>query len=281
MEEKMIEKKLETALEYIRRQTDFVPDIALTLGSGLGDYADEVEQICSIDYKDIPGMPASTAPGHKGRFIFGCIAGLKVAIMQGRLHYYEGHDITDTVMPLRLLRKMGAKYLLLTNAAGGINPAFEAGDFMLVEDHISFFVPSPLRGKNPDSLGLRFPDMSNIYDKDLRRIADAVAKKNGITLKHGILVQTAGPNFETPAEIRFLRNAGADAVGMSTVVEAMAAAHCGFRTLTLTCITNLAAGVTENPLSLEEVLEVTRLRAPQFRCLLHDLIGAIKVHSGK
>ena len=200
----MIEKKLETALEYIRSKTDFIPDVALTLGSGLGDFAEEVEHANIIDYGDIPGMPVSTAPGHKGRFVFGKIAGVKVAVMQGRLHYYEGHDIADTVMPLRLLRKMGAQFLILTNAAGGINPDFEAGDFMLVEDHISFFVPSPLRGKNPDSLGVRFPDMSSVYDRDLRRLADAVAERNGIKLKHGVLVQTAGPNFETPAEIRFL-----------------------------------------------------------------------------
>ena len=277
----MIEKKLETALEYIRKQTDFIPDVAVTLGSGLGGFADEVEHAFFIDYRDIPGMPVSTAPGHKGRFVFGKIAGVKVAVMQGRVHYYEGHDITDTVMPLRLLRKMGAKFLILTNAAGGINPDFEAGDFMLVDDHISFFVPSPLRGKNPDSLGVRFPDMSCVYDKDLRRLADAVAKRNGITLKHGVLVQTAGPNFETPAEIRFLRTIGADAVGMSTVVEAMAACHCNFRTLTLTCISNLAAGVTDNPLSLEEVMIMAKQKAPQFRTLLHDLIGAVKVHSGK
>ena len=277
----MIEKKLETALEYIRQKTDFIPDVAVTLGSGLGGFADEVEHAFFIDYCDIPGMPVSTAPGHKGRFVFGKIAGVKVAVMQGRIHYYEGHDIADTVMPLRLLRKMGAKFLILTNAAGGINPDFEAGDFMLVDDHISFFVPSPLRGKNPDSLGVRFPDMSNVYDKDLRRLADAVAKRNGITLKHGVLVQTAGPNFETPAEIRFLRTIGADAVGMSTVVEAMAACHCNFRTLTLTCISNLAAGVTDNPLSLEEVMVMAKQKAPQFRTLLHDLIGAIKVHNGK
>ena len=277
----MIEKKLETALEYIRKKTDFIPETALTLGSGLGDFADEVEHPFVIDYSEIPGMPVSTAPGHKGRFVFGKIAGTKVAVMQGRLHYYEGHDIADTVMPLRLLRKMGAKFLILTNAAGGINPDFKAGDFMLVDDHISFLVPSPLRGKNPDSLGVRFPDMSNVYDKDLRRLADAVAKRNGITLKHGVLVQTAGPNFETPAEIRFLRTIGADAVGMSTVVEAMAACHCHFRTLTLTCISNLAAGVTDNPLSLEEVMVMAKQKAPQFRTLLHDLIGTIKVHNGK
>ena len=150
---------------------------------------------------------------------------------------------------------------------------------MLVEDHISFLVPSPLRGKNADSLGMRFPDMSNVYDRDLLRTAEAVAERNGIAVKRGVLVQTAGPNFETPAEIRFLKTIGADAVGMSTVVEAMAACHCGFRTLTLTCISNMAAGVSPDPLTLEEVMETARRKAPQFRALLHDLIGALKVHN--
>ena len=277
----MLEQKLETALKAIRQKTDFIPDAAITLGSGLGGFADEVETVCTIDYSDIPGMPVSTAPGHKGRFIFGKIAGVKVAVMQGRIHYYEGYDITDTVMPLRLLRLMGAKFLLLTNAAGGINPEFAAGDFMLVEDHISFLVPSPLRGKNVDSLGMRFPDMSNVYDRNLLRTAEAVAERNGIAVKRGVLVQTAGPNFETPAEIRFLKTIGADAVGMSTVVEAMAACHCGFRTLTLTCISNMAAGVSPDPLTLEEVMETARRKAPQFRALLHDLIGALKVHNAQ
>ena len=270
----MIEKKLAAALAYIRSRTDFVPETAITLGSGLGGFADELEEKIIIDYADIPGMPVSTAPSHKGRFVFGNVSGVKTAVMQGRVHFYEGYDVQDVVMPLRLLRMMGAKNLFLTNSSGGINPAFSAGDFMLVTDHISLFVPSPLRGKNPDSLGVRFPDMSSVYDQDLRRLAHSVAERNGITLKEGVLVQTAGPNFETPAEIRFLKNAGADAVTMSTVIEAMAARHCGFRVLALSCISNLAAGVTDAPLTLEEVMEMGRIQAPVFRTLLHDLTGA-------
>ena len=274
----MIEEKLKKALACIRSKTNFVPEAAITLGSGLGGFADEIKAECIIDYADIPGMPVSTAPSHKGRFIFGTVAGIKTAVMQGRIHYYEGYDIADTVMPLRLLRLMGARFLILTNAAGGINPAFEAGDFMLVKDHISFFVPSPLRGKNPDFLGVRFPDMTQVYDQDLRRLALSTAERSGITLRQGILAQTQGPNFETPAEINLLARLGADAVGMSTVTEAIAASHCGYRILTITCISNLAAGVSSDPLTLEEVMETADKKAPQFRQLLHDLIGALTVH---
>lgn len=274
----MIEQKLEKALAYLRSRTDFIPETAITLGSGLGDFADEVEEKTVIDYKDIPGMPVSTAPSHKGRFVFGKISGVPAAVMQGRVHFYEGYDVQEAVMPLRLLRMMGAQTLILTNSAGGINPAFKAGDFMLVEDHISLFVPSPLRGKNIETLGVRFPDMSQVYDEDLRRIADAVAERNGVTLRHGVLVQTAGPNFETPAEIRALKLLGADAVSMSTVIEAAAAKHCGFRVLALTCISNLASGVTDQPLTLEEVMEMGKRQAPVFRTLLHDLTGASAKH---
>ena len=274
----MIEKKLETALHFIREKTSFVPEVAVTLGSGLGKYANEIKDGFSINYSDIPGMPVTTAPGHEGRFVFGTVSGVKVAVMQGRIHYYEGREPEEAVMPLRLLKLMGAKILLLTNSAGGINPDFKPGDFMLVEDHISFLVPSPLRGKNPDFLGPRFPDMSNIYDKDLRRIASSVAERNGIVLKHGVFIQTAGPNFETPAEIRCFRTMGADAVGMSTAIEATAACHCGLRVLAITCISNLAAGVSKEPISLEEVMETANRKAPQFRQLLHDVIGAVTVH---
>ena len=273
-----MEEKLKKALADLRKRTSFIPETAITLGSGLGGFAAEVRDPFSVDYADIPGMPVSTAPGHKGRFVFGTIAGVQVAVMQGRIHYYEGYEIADTVMPLRILRMMGAKNLILTNSVGGINPEFKPGDFMLAKDHISFFVPSPLRGKNVDSLGLRFPDMTHTYDPGLRRIAKAVAERNGIHLKEGVLVQTPGPNFETPAEICFLKTIGADAVGMSTVNEAIAANHCGFRTLVISCISNLAAGVSENPLSLEEVMETANQKAPQFCRLLHDLVGAFSLH---
>ena len=241
----MIEKKLETALHFIREKTSFVPEVAVTLGSGLGKYANEIKDGFSINYSDIPGMPVTTAPGHEGRFVFGTVSGVKVAVMQGRIHYYEGREPEEAVMPLRLLKLMGAKILLLTNSAGGINPDFKPGDFMLVEDHISFLVPSPLRGKNPDFLGPRFPDMSNIYDKELRKLIVKKAEELQVPLKQGVYLQLTGPAYESPAEVRMCRLLGADAVGMSTACEAAAANHMGMKICGISCISNLACGMTE------------------------------------
>ena len=273
----MVGQKLKTALGFLQKRIPFRPDIAITLGSGLGGFAETMEKASEINFEDVPCMPVPTIPGHSGRFVFGRLAGVNTVIMPGRVHFYEGYDVQETVMPLRLLRLLGAKILLLTNAAGAINPNFRPGDFMLVEDHISFLLPSPLRGKNPDFLGPRYPDMTNVYDKDLRRIADSAAERLGTTLRHGVLVQTAGPNFETPAEIRFLKTIGADAVCMSTVAEAMAACHCGYRTIAISCISNMAAGVGNSSPSVEEVMTVAGERAPVFNRLLHDLTGALSV----
>ena len=273
----MVEQKLKTALAFLQKNIPFRPEVAVTLGSGLGGFVETMEKTAEIKFEDVPCMPVPTIPGHSGRFVFGKIAGVNAVVMPGRIHFYEGYDVQDTVMPLRLLRLLGAKILLLTNAAGAINPDFEPGDLMLVEDHISFLVPSPLRGKNPDFLGPRYPDMTNVYDGDLRRIADSVAERIGTTLRHGVLVQTAGPNFETPAEIRFLKTIGADAVCMSTVAEAMAACHCGYRTIAISCISNMAAGVSASPQSVEEVMTATKEKAPVFNRLLHDLTGALAV----
>ena len=273
----MIEQKLKTALDFLQKKTPFRPDIAITLGSGLGGFAETMEKIAVIDYAEIPGMPVSTAPSHAGKLVFGKLAGVNAAVLQGRVHLNEGYDVRETVMPLRVLRMLGAKILLLTNSAGAINTDFECGDFMLVEDHISLLVPSPLRGKNPDFLGPRFPDMTCVYDKDLRRIADSTAERAGIPLRHGVLVQTSGPNFETPAEVRFLKTMGADAVCMSTVTEATAARHCGYRVLALSCISNMAAGISETPLTQEEVMATAQEKAPLFNRLLRDLAGAMAV----
>ena len=265
-------EKIKTCLASIREKTDFVPEVALILGSGLGDYADQIKIETTIDYADIEGFPTSTVAGHKGRFVFGYVGKVPVVIMQGRVHYYEGYDVTDVVLPTRLMKLLGAKILFLTNAAGGVNTSFHAGDLMLIRDHISVFAPNPLIGANIDELGLRFPDMSHVYDKDLQQIIRETAKDNGIYLQEGIYTQLTGPSFESPAEIRMLRTLGCDAVGMSTVVEAIAANHMGMRICGISCISNLAAGMTDQPLNHEEVQEAADMAAPRFKKLVTESV---------
>ena len=261
-------EKLQKCLEYVRTVTDFKPQIALILGSGLGDYAKKMDVVCEIPYKDIPGFPVSTAPGHDGRFIFGEVAGKKLVCMKGRVHYYEGYDISDVVLPTRLMRLLGAEILFLTNASGGINGNFKPGDFMLVKDHISVFAPNPLIGPNIDELGVRFPDMSHVYDRELGDKIRETAKELSIDLKEGNYVQLTGPSYESPAEIQMLKNLGADAVGMSTVVEAIAGNHMGFRICCISCVCNLAAGIADHELTSEEVIEAGKAAAPLFEKLV-------------
>ncbi len=265
-------EKLKRCYEDIRRKTDFKPGIALVLGSGLGDFADNIEVKGVIDYKDIDGFPVSTAPGHAGQFIYGTLGGKNIICMKGRIHYYEGYPITDVVLPARLMKLMGAEILFLTNASGGINPAFKAGDFMLMTGHISSLVPNPLIGPNIPELGVRFPDMTYVYDPELCDVVRSKAKEAGIDLKEGVYIQTTGPSYESPAEIRMFKDMGADAVGMSTVVEAIAAHHAGMRVVAVSCIANLAAGISEHKLTEEEVLEAGEKAAPQFKKLLVDSI---------
>jgi purine-nucleoside phosphorylase len=262
-------------LDSIRAKVDFKPQIALVLGSGLGDYTNKVEIVDTLDYQDIEGFPVSTVLGHKGRFVFARVEGVPVVIMQGRVHYYEGYDIKDVVMPTRIMGMMGAKVLMLTNAAGGINTEFKSGDFMLIKDHISNFVPSPLIGSNIDNLGTRFPDMSEVYNKRLREIIKASAAELGISLKEGIYVQLTGPNFETPSEVRMCRILGGDAVGMSTACEAMAANHMGMKVCGISCISNLCAGMSDQPLTHEEVQETADRVAPVFQRLVTESIENI------
>lgn len=263
---------LECQLEYIRSRTDFIPDTAVVLGSGLGGFADNVRQSCIIDYCDIPDFPVSTAPEHRGRFIFAELEGKKVVFMQGRIHLYEGYSPAQVVSPIRLMRLCGAQKLLLTNAAGCVNTAFAPGDFMIITDHISCFVPSALTGENDASLGVRFPDMSEVYSKRLIGITQAAAAENNIDIKKGVYLQLGGPNFETPAEIRMAAALGADAVGMSTAIEAQAARHCGFETAGISFISNYACGITENPITSEEVKEAADAAAPQFAALIKAVI---------
>lgn len=267
-------EKLVKCYESIRDRLPFTPKAALVLGSGLGDYADTIEVKGEISYSEIRDFPVSTVPGHEGKFIFGYVKGVPVVCMKGRVHYYEGYPITDVVLPARLMKMMGAEILFLTNASGGINPSFTAGSFMLITDHISCFAPNPLIGANIDELGCRFPDMSTVYDRQLQEIIREKARELNIPLKEGIYVQLTGPSFESPAEIRMLRSLGADAVGMSTVVEAIAANHMGMRICGISCVANLAAGMTDNPLTHEEVQEASKNAAPLFRQLITESIGA-------
>ena len=269
-------EKLSRCLEAVRDMTDLEPEVALVLGSGLGDYAEkEIEIEQRIDYGSIPGFPVSTVPGHEGAFILGKVSGKRIICMKGRVHCYEGYELTDVVLPCRLMAMMGAKTLLLTNASGGINPILSAGDLMLIRDHISVFVGNPLKGPNDEELGTRFPDMSHVYDADVADIIRKSAEKLGINLKEGVYVQLPGPSFETPAEIRMLATLGADAVGMSTVVEAIAANHMGLRIGGISCVCNMAAGIQKTPLTHEEVQEAAAAAAPLFRSLLNTVIGQL------
>ncbi len=264
-------ERLEKCYKCFKEKIDFIPDVALVLGSGLGDYADGIKQEAVLDYKDIEGFPVSTVAGHKGRFVFGYVGDVKVVVMQGRVHYYEGYSMEDVVLPIRLMKLMGAKVLFLTNAAGGVNYDYHAGDFMLISDQICM-APSPLIGENADEIGPRFPDMSNIYDRDLREVVRNAAKDLGIPLQEGVYIQLTGPNYESPAEIRMVRTLGADAVGMSTACEAIAANHCGLKTVGISCISNLACGITDKPLTHKEVQKTADRVAPLFKKLITESV---------
>lgn len=267
--------KLITCLDSIRKVSDFVPRVGIILGSGLGDYADNIKIEQVIDYSSIDGFPISTVKGHKGRFVFGYIDNVPVVIMQGRVHFYEGYSMTDVVLPTRLIAMLGAKTLILTNAAGGVNISYKAGDFMIIKDHISSFVPSPLIGENLEILGTRFPDMSEVYDKNLCKIIKDISFDLDIDIKEGVYLQFTGPAYETPAEIRMARALGADAVGMSTACEAMVAAHAGLRVCAISCITNMAAGILETKLNHSEVQETADRVSKNFKKLLDNLIKRI------
>lgn len=268
-------EKLLNCYDCVQKKFDleaFKPEVAIVLGSGLGEFAQDIDIVGEVDYGDIEGFPVSTVPGHAGKFIFGYVGDVKVVCMKGRVHYYEGYDITDVVLPIRLMKLMGAKILFLTNACGGINPSFEACDFMMITDHISMFVPNPLAGPNIDELGTRFPDMSEVYDKDLRELIKEAAAENNIKLQKGVYCQCSGPAFETPAEIRMLKAIGADVAGMSTVVEATAANHMGMKICGISFVSNLAAGISPTPLTHEEVQEAANIAGPKFRLLVRETV---------
>ena len=265
-------EKLRRCVQCVKEKVDFVPRVALVLGSGLGDFADNIKVTAELPYGEIEEFPVSTVPGHAGRFIFGYLDEVPIVCMKGRIHFYEGYDITDVVLPVRLMRLLGAEILFLTNASGGVNPDFQAGELMLITDQISCFVKNPLIGPNIEALGTRFPDMTVIYDEELRGIIKKAAKDTGTVLREGVYIQLTGPSFESAAEVRMVRTLGADAVGMSTAVEAIAARHMGMRVCGISCVCNPAAGMTANPLTHEEVQEAESGAALRFTKLLQESI---------
>ena len=268
-------ERLLKCYQCFKDKINFKPEVALVLGSGLGDYADTIRVEAVLDYHDIEGFPVSTVSGHKGRFVFGYVGDVPVVIMQGRVHYYEGYSMEDVVLPTRLMKMMGARVLFLTNASGSVNYDYKAGDFMMITDQISNFVPSPLIGPNEEMLGERFSDMSEIYRKDLCEIIRGAAADLQSPLQEGTYIQLSGPNFETPHEVKMCRILGGDAVGMSTACEAIAANHMGMKVCGISCISNLGCGMTDQPLSAEEVKETADRVAPLFKQLITESIVRI------
>ncbi len=266
-------ERLEKTVDYLKRKMSIEPEVAIILGSGLGKLADFIEDKQEIPYEDIPNFPQTTVVGHEGKLIFGTLGGRKVLAMKGRFHYYEGNDMDVVVYPIRVFKLLGIQNLIVTNAAGGVNLGFIPGDLMLITDQIGLFCDNPLKGENLDQLGPRFPDMSKAYDRPLQKVALDTAGKLGIDLKTGIYSYCKGPSFESPAEIRALRILGADAVGMSTVPEVITARHMGMRVLGISCITNMAAGILDQPLNHEEVMETGKQVEKKFSSLVSEIVA--------
>lgn len=271
------EQNVTESAQYLKNKLPSIPEIAIVLGSGLGPLADKLQTPIMVPYDEVPHLCVSTAPDHKGRFVYGTLSGKTVLCMQGRLHGYEGYTPDQIAYPIAVMHTLGVRALILTNASGGINTSFSVGDLMLIEDQINLTGKSPLTGSNHETLGTRFPDMTFAYAPALRECARAAAKDCGITLRHGVYVGTCGPQFETPAEIRAFRALGGDAVGMSTVFEAICASHCGLPTVGIAMITNMAAGVLMQPLSGAEVNEIAEQRGPVFEGLIAALVARISV----
>jgi len=264
--------RVEEAATAVRARCAGLPDTAIVLGSGLGDFADTLRDAIATPYGDLPHWPASKVVGHAGRLVIGNVAGQRVAALSGRAHFYEGHDLSTVVFATRVMGRIGVKQIILTNAAGGINTLFSQGALMIIDDHINLLGSNPLVGPNDERFGPRFPDMSEVYSRRLRDIAVAAAKAKGVPVSHGVYVAVHGPSYETPAEIRVFRTIGADAVGMSTVPEAIAARHMGMEVLGISCITNMAAGVQPQPLVHDEVMATARRVRGSFIALLEGII---------
>lgn len=271
-----ISQRIDAAYEYIRTRTDAAPAVGLILGSGLGDFCDRLEGRTVVPFAEIPGFPVSTVEGHAGAFVFGTYRGQAVAALQGRIHYYEGYDQQEITLPVRVMARLGVRSLVLTNAAGGVNLDFAAGCLMLIADHINFSGRNPLIGPNLDQFGPRFPDMSDIYTRALREKIRPLAAQAGIDLREGVYMMYSGPSYETPAEIRCFRTMGADAVGMSTVPEAIVARHCGMDVVGVSCITNMAAGVLDRKLDHSEVVETARRVKGNFTRLLEIILDVLR-----
>lgn len=267
-----LKEMVEEAADYLRERIDTTATTGLVLGSGLGVLAENLEGKNRIEYREIPHFQRTTALGHQGQVISGFLGDRQVLVLDGRLHYYEGYTLQQVTLPIRVMALLGIKSLIITNAAGGINHNFSVGDFMFITDHINLFQENPLRGQNYDSWGLRFPDMSNAYPQDLIGIGEEEARRQGILTRRGVYVMVGGPNYETPAEIRYLRCIGAEAVGMSTVPEVLVANHMGLQVLGISCITNMAAGILPQPLHHREVLETANRVKPQFLSLIKGIV---------
>jgi purine-nucleoside phosphorylase len=265
--------RVQAATAFVKARTAAAPGIAIVLGSGLGDFASHVGDAIVMPYEIIPGWPPATVIGHAGRLVVGAVRGKTVAVLSGRAHFYEGHPMANVVFATRVMGALGVKTLLLTNAAGGINTSFSRGVLMAIDDHINLVGTNPLIGPNDERFGPRFPDMTEVYSKRLRAVADRAAERNGLPLAHGIYVGLHGPSYETPAEIRYLRAIGADAVGMSTVAEAIAARHMGMEVLGISCITNMAAGVLPQPLDHAEVMDTAQRVRGAFIALLEEIVA--------
>jgi purine-nucleoside phosphorylase len=268
-------ERVEEAAAAVRRGCGALPEIAVVLGSGLGDFTDRLQSSQTTDYAALPHWPSSNVIGHAGRLVVGDVAGKRVAALSGRAHFYEGHDMATVVFATRVMGRLGVKQIILTNAAGGINMGFAQGALMIIDDHINMIGTNPLVGPNDGRFGVRFPDMTEVYSRRLRRLADEAAQARGIDVTHGVYVGVHGPSYETPAEIRYFRTIGADAVGMSTVPEAIAARHMGIDVLGISCITNMAAGVLPQPLVHEEVMETAHRVRGSFGSLLEGIIERI------
>lgn len=268
--------KVKESVNYIKGKINIIPKVGIILGSGLGEMAETLEDEVVIKYSEVPNLPESTVKGHKGQFVFGKLQGKDVVMMQGRFHYYEGNKMEDLVLPVYIMKYLGVETLVVTNAAGGVNLDFKPGDLMLITDHVNLAFNNPLIGKNDENLGVRFPDMSSVYDKELINLAKNAAKNLNIELKQGTYFMFTGPTYETPAEIRMTRILGGDAVGMSTVPEVIAARHSGIKVLGISCITNMAAGILDKALNHEEVIEVSNRVKDKFINLINEFVKILK-----
>lgn len=268
-------KKIQGTTDYILKKNTHSPEIGLILGSGLGSLVNLIENAEFFPYEELPNFPISTVEGHAGRLVIGTLKGKTVVAMEGRFHFYEGYNMEEVTFPIRVMKLLGVKTIIVTNAAGAVNTGFNSGDLMIIKDHINLSGTNPLIGKNLDSFGTRFPDMSNAYDKDLRKIVQNIATSLKLDIKQGIYAMMTGPTYETPAEIRMVRSIGADAVGMSTVPEVIVANHCNIKVIGISCLTNMAAGILDEPLNHAEVIETSNRVKNDFIKLMSSLIEAL------